>query len=58
MGNILICIEIIWVGGVIAVIVFYFVIKRNLRKKKENDLTAKTIMGTMKELKPAESQRC
>ena len=50
MGNILIGIEIVRVGGVIAVIVFYLDMKRKLRNKNEKERNAKSV-GTMDELK-------
>jgi len=34
MGGVLIAIEIMWVGGVLAVFGLYFVVRRNLRKRK------------------------
>jgi len=54
MGNILVGIEIIWVGGVIAVIVFYFIIKRKFRNKKDNELIAKAAAEPVEELKSGE----
>ena len=51
MGNILIAIEILWVGGVIAVIVFYLVMKRKLRKRKQREQTVKAAMEAAEELK-------
>ena len=51
MGSILIAIEIIWVGGVIAVIAFYFIMKRKLRKKKEEKQAPDTATKTTEDIK-------
>ena len=52
MSNILIGVEILWVGGVIAVIVFYLIMKRKYRKKKEEQ-TAKAAVEGVEEMKPS-----
>ena len=49
MGNILIGIEIFWVGGVIAIFAFYFVMKRKLHKKRERELAEKVAVEELKE---------
>ena len=51
MSSILIAIEIIWVGGVIAVIAFYFIMKRKLRKKKEEKQAPDTATKTTEDIK-------
>jgi hypothetical protein len=51
MSSILIAIEVIWVGGVIAVIAFYFIMKKKLRKKKEEKQAAEMATKTMEEMK-------
>ena len=49
MGNILVGIEILWVGLVIAIFAFYFVMKRKLHKKRERELAEKVAVEELKE---------
>ena len=56
MGSILIVIEIIWVGGVIAIIAFYLIMKRMLRKKKVEEQTAEATAQTLEEFKSSKKQ--
>lgn len=51
MSSILIAIEIIWVGLVIAIIAFYFIMKQKLRNKKEEEQAAETVEKTMEDTK-------
>ena len=51
MGNILVGIEILWVGLVIAIFSLYFIVKRNLRKKKEQELAKKAAAEAVEEFK-------
>ena len=50
MSGKLITIEIIWVGGVVAIIVFYFIITRKLHNKRAEEQSAKMTTETVKEL--------
>ena len=56
MSGILLAIEIIWVGGVIAIIGFYFIMKRKLRNKRTEAQTAETTADTTEELKSGRKQ--
>ena len=56
MGSILIAIEIIWVGGVIAIIAFYLIMKRKFRKKKADEQTAEAAAQTLGEFKSDKKQ--
>jgi uncharacterized membrane protein YdjX (TVP38/TMEM64 family) len=51
MSSILIGVEIMWVGGVLAVIVFYLVMKRRLRKKNKKRIDGESDSGRIEHKK-------
>jgi hypothetical protein len=58
MSNILVGIDILWVGGVIAVVALRIIMKRKLHKKNKEERTGKAAMKIAEGLKSDQRRRC